>query len=502
MNLQDDTGGLIRRARPDTTPKEPSLDIDEAVREGYRFRRRKVALVGGAATAGVAAVAAVLALSLNTFAPAEETERGPELPVGGPFDFDPSLAGYPSPTSATWDDVQWDLDSAARSAFGDLAVDAGFLEADALAYERPSEAAIADAMEQWGVDRDEALSELGYQDLPLQFMPWHATGNSGQVYLRGYLARDGDEEAERSSFAITAMQPGGWTAEPGPTGDVAFPQHLISDEASWTDAAPEFTKDELDDGRILMIADHGCALEAAVVYPNGSALRSSWDLDCAGQGRAMSIEDLRAAMLAMPQFDYDTSELAPIGDLLDVPPGWAPDEAWEDAAADDSQATFDAATAVIAAVHPGVELLASQPSQMHFADDAVRRGYAADYSMPFTDAEDHPVHVAVRYHLPGGWLPGLPPERTNAEPYLLDCAGDKDDVCETTEVDGRTVATRTFGIGESRSYWVLVYDPAGWAVAFDTSYAGTIEGYGLEEIIALAASLPAPVYDPAAYERD
>jgi hypothetical protein len=48
----------------------------------------------------------------------------------------------------------------------------------------------------------------------------------------------------------------------------------------------------------------------------------------------------------------------------------------------------------------------------------------------------------------------------------------------------------------------MVYDPAGWAVAFETGFKGTIEGFTFEEIIELAASLPAPVYDPAEYERD
>lgn len=500
MNLQDETGTIIRRARPDTTPKEAALDIDAVVRDGYRSRRRGFAAVGAAATAGVAAVAAVLALSLGGPAPLDETVE--PLPAGDPFGFDPAQAGYPGPASEERDPVRAELDAAMRSAFGDLAVGAGFLDAAALDYEPPTEEEVTAAMEEWGIGYDDALSELGYQNEPLQAMPWSTPGNGGQVYLRGYIARDGDEEAERSSFAITAVQPGGWTAEPGPTGDVAFPQHLISDEASWTDQAPEFTKDELEDGRTLLIADHGCALEAAVVYPNGSALRSSWDLDCSGQGRVMDVEDLRAAMLAMPQFEYDTSELRPLDDLLEIPRGWEWDEEWENAAAGDSQTTFNLVAEALSASGHNVELLASQPSQGHSETDLVRRTYAADYYMPFTDDAGNQVYVAVRYYLPGGWLPGLPPEGTNGEPYLLDCDGDKDDVCEETEVDGRTVATRTFGIGEAHSYWVVVYDPAGWAVAFETSYEGAVEGFAFEDIIELAASLPAPIYDPAEYERD
>lgn len=31
---------------------------------------------------------------------------------------------------------------------------------------------------------------------------------------------------------------------------------------------------------------------------------------------------------------------------------------------------------------------------------------------------------------------------------------------------------------------------------------GMVDGYGLEELTALAAALPAPVYDPAEFESD
>jgi hypothetical protein len=504
MNLRDETGTLFRQARPDTTPKDAALDIDAVMRDGYRARRRGFAVIGGAASAGVAAVAAVLALSLGVTAPVGEPDR--EIPAAEPFDFDPAHAGYPGPLyQGTLDDPRRELDPAAKAAFGDLAVEGGFLEAGALDYERPSDEAIAAVMEEQDIDYDEALSELHYQDLALQFTPWNSPGNGGQVYLRGYVARDGDEEAERSAFTITAMLPGGWTAEPGPTGDHAFPQHLISDEASWTDGAPQFTEEELDDGRTLFIADHGCALEAAVLYPNGSALRSSWDLDCDGQDRELSVEDLREGMLAMPQVEYDTSELRPIGELLDFPPGWAWDEEWEGAAAADARASFEAAVGVLDAAHPGIGAQSADANQGSFGEQLARRTYAGYYVMPFSDVSGHPVHLSVNYYLPGGWLPGLPPEGSSAELYLLDCGGPgdgKDDVCETTEVDGRTVTTRSFGIGEHQSYWTVVYDPAGWAVEVSTSFEGPIEGYDLDHVVELAASLPAPVYDQAEYERD
>jgi hypothetical protein len=89
--------------------------------------------------------------------------------------------------------------------------------------------------------------------------------------------------------------------------------------------------------------------------------------------------------------------------------------------------------------------------------------------------------------------------------YLLDCGGPADvtnDVCEETEVDGRTVATRTSGPGEEAvSTQVVVFDPSGWAVSLGTLAEGDLDGYALDDLVALATSLPAPVYDPAEYER-
>ncbi|MEU5871076.1 hypothetical protein AB0A73_05875 [Glycomyces sp. NPDC047369] len=493
MDQHDDTAVLLRQARPDTGAEDAPLDLDAVVRAGYRARRHSRAVLGGA-TAGVAGLAAVLVLSLGGL-PGRQ-----EFPAGTPLGFDPATAGYLGPAADTWDRRQPDLDEALRDAFGDLAVDSGFLDEDRLDYDRPSDDEIRGAMDE-GTGYYSALGELGYHGLPLQFGPWTDTGNSGQVYLRGLISRDGDEEAERSSFTVNALAPGGWTADPGPTGDVAFPQHLISDEASWTGDAPEFTTEELDDGRTLMVADHGCALEAAVVYPNGSALRSSWDLDCEGQGREMDVEDLKDAMLAMPQIEYDTSELVPVDELLDVPPGWPRDEAWPAGAAGDVQATMDGAADAIGALHPGVHVLDAAAGQRGDVGAPVVRVFDGAFALPLVDAADIPVTANVTYFLPGGWLPGLPPETTSPEPYLLDCAGDKDDVCEETEVDGRTVATSVFGVYDSHSYEVVVFDPAGWAVSFTTSFEGELDGYGYEDLIALAAALPAPVYDPAEYDR-
>ncbi|RRS00422.1 hypothetical protein [Glycomyces terrestris] len=501
MEPQDDTGALLRQARPDATPREAPLDLDSILRGGYRARRRHRALIGGAATAGVAAVAAVLAFSVGVFGLGDAPERRQEFPPGDPLGFDPAQAGYPGPAPDVWDERQPALDEALRSAFGDLAVDGGFLDADALDYERPADEEVQDRMDE-GMGYYAALAELGYRDLPLQFGPWSSEATEAQVHLLGYVAGAGD--GAPAVFEINALAPGGWTAEPGPTGTEAFPRHLISDEPSWTGEAPEFSTEELDDGRTLMVADHGCALDAAVVYPNGSALRSSWDLGCPdGAARELSVADLTEAMLAMPQIEYDTSALAPVGDVLDVPDGWPWDEGWEAEAAGDAAATFDAATNALGEHHPGIELLSSGPSQRGDEGGQVVHAFSGTYRLPYEDEEDIPVTAAVTYFLPGGWLPGLAPEGSGGAPYLVACGhSDKDDTCEEMEVAGRTVVTRTFGVGDSHSYGVLLYDPAGWAVELTSAYAGHVEGATFDDLVETVLSLPAPVYDPAAYAQD
>lgn len=503
MNPQDDVATVFAEARPDDPPPRTALDVKQLMRAGYRARRRNRTAIAGAAVAGACAVAAVLTLSVTGLPGGTEDVERQQFSADEEFGFDPAWAGYPGDQTGEWGVAQPELQEAATAVFGDLAVEGGFLDAERLEEEPPSDAEVETLMEEHGLDYFEARSELGFHNLPLQFEPWTSAGNGGQVRLRGYNATDGDEEALRPAFTVTALQPGGWTAEPGPTGDVEFPQHLISDEASWTNDAPEFTTEDLDDGRTLMVADHGCALEAVVVYPNASALKSTWEVNCEGQGRELTVEQLSTAMLAMPQIEYDTSELQPIAGLVDVPPDWPYSEEWETEAAPDAEASIDAATAVLDGAFPGVELTAFQPNQ---ADPGFsgRRAYAADYRMPFEDASGYPVHAHVRYYLPGGWLPGLPPEGSSPEFYLLDCGGpgdDKDDVCEETEVDGRMVVTRTWGLGDSVSTWVAVYDPAGWAVEFNTSAEGGVDGYAHGDLVALAASLPAPVYDPQEYER-
>lgn len=505
MDPQTEVATVFTQARPDEPTPETALDLKRVMREGYRARRRHRAVVGGSAATGVCAVAAVLALSLTGLPePDTDTDTDTEVPQQFPaadFGFDPALAGYPADTW-DWGVAQPELQEAANDVLGTLAIEAGFLDAAALEYDMPSEDEIQAAMAEYGLGYYGAISELGYHDHPLQFSDWNIPGNGGQVQLRGYIARDGDEEADRPSITVTAMQPGGWIAEPGPTADVAFPQHLIGDEASWSEAVPELTTEDLDDGRTLIVADHGCALEALVVYPNGSALKSTWDVDCEGQGRELTVEQLSAAMLAMPQIEYDTSELRPVTELVEVPAPWPWDEEWETEASADAEASFETATAVIDAAFPGTELTSFQPNQHDYNDYAVRV-YTADYSMPFEDDMGE-VHANVLYYLPGGWLPGLPPEGSSDEAYLLDCGGpndDKPDVCEESEVDGRMVATRTWGLGDNVSTWVAVYDPAGWAVMFETMVVGEIDGYAHEDLVSLAASLPAPVYDPAEYER-
>jgi hypothetical protein len=503
MEDHDDTERLLLRARPDEPAPPSAVDVKQVMRRGYRAQARRNAAIGGASTAGVAAVAAVLALTLTT-------PEGPQsFPAGEGFDFDPATAAYPPvhPVFEEPDPVGRELNTAAKDAFGELAVDAGIFDEDALDYEFPSDEEAQDVMDEQGDDYYAALSELGFNQEQFNFAPRGIDARGGQAYLRAYVALDTNEEAEALAYRISGYQPGGWTAEPGPTGDVAFPQHLISDEASWTEEAPEFTSETLDDGRTIMTADHGCALEAAVVYPNGSALTSWWDLDCHGQGHEMSLEDLTAAMLAMPQIDYDTSELGPV-EFTDMQPGWPSDDAWPAAAAADAESSLVAAIATIEGVYGETERHGGGPVQLEDGTSTVvQRTYTTDVTLPFTDSTDFPISVSVRYYLPGGWLPGLPPEGAGTEPYLIECGGpddDKDDVCEETEIDGRTVATRTFCIGGEHCSWsVAVYDDAGWAVVIESGVdGGAVEGYGLEELTALAASLPAPIYDPAEYETD
>ncbi|MEV3938451.1 hypothetical protein AB0K52_21050 [Glycomyces sp. NPDC049804] len=510
MEHHDHTERLLLQGRPDDPAPPSAVDIKQVMSRGYRAQARRNAAIGGASAAGVAAIAAVLALSLTGLG---DDGRAPDaaqtFPPGEPFDFDPATAAYPPahPLYETADPVGRELNTAAKEAFGELAVDAGIFDADALDYEFPSDEAALEAMEEHRLDYYSALSELGFNQEQFNFEPRSLDAKGGQASLRAYFALDSDEEAEHLAYRIAGFQPGGWTAEPGPTGDVAFPQHLISDEAVWTDEAPEFATETLDDGRVLMTADHGCALEAAVVYPNGSALTSWWDLDCHGHGREMSLEDLSAAMLAMPQIDYDTSELAPV-EFLDMPPAWPVDESWPQAADADAQASLDAAVAVIEGVYGETEHNDGSAVGLHTGSgEVVQRTYTADVTMPFNDGLDTPISLNVRYYLPGGWLPGLPPEGAGTGPYLIDCGApgdDKDDQCAQSELDGRTVATRTWCIGDEHCSWFIgVFDESGWAVVIETGVdGGTVEGYGLEALTELATALPAPVYDPADYGTD
>jgi hypothetical protein len=310
MDQYDRTRSAFERGRPAGPVPPSAVDIKAVMRHGYRAEARRRAAIGGAVVAGVAALATVLTLSLNTFDPEPDTPPADDAPS-----FDPTTAGYPDLTEFTEPDAAGiALNEASREVFGPLAVEFGFLDEEDLDETPPSEDEVISVMEADGVDYYEALSILDYYGEPLQFLPesWPAAG--GQAYLRGYFASSGSggNDDAQLDFGITALQPGGWTPTAGPTGDVAFPQHLLNDEADWTDEAPVITTEELDDGRILMTADHGCALDVAVAYPNGSALRSHWNLDCQGQGREMSLEDLVDAMLLMPEIDYDTSRLAPV----------------------------------------------------------------------------------------------------------------------------------------------------------------------------------------------
>ena len=117
---------------------------------------------------------------------------------------------------------------------------------------------------------------------------------------------------------------GGWTAEPGPVTEQLFPQHLISDGPYYTDAAPEFTSTELDDGRTLMVADHGCAYDLAVAYRHFPKLQER-ARQAAGtlSGGEQQMLAVARALIGMPRLlilDEPSLGLAPniVDDILDV----------------------------------------------------------------------------------------------------------------------------------------------------------------------------------------
>ena len=521
MNLQDDPGAAFRQAMPDTPPPPAQFDLDKIVRDGYRSRNRHRAVLGGAVTTGVAAVAAVLALSVVGFPGGGEdpngdqaAEQSNDLAMSG-YPYDEHLATEFDEESGEWigqTDELMEVKEAATAAFGQLLVDAGvwddpqnaLSEEDCSVFEESSEE-IAHACEG---------QEAG---LPMSMLSQHP-GNYGQTWLRSYTggAGVGNGEDEDVVFRLEAMLPGGWTAEPGPFTQQVFPQHLISasgdpwyEDADWTD---ELVTTDLDDGRKLITVDHECAFEAAVVYPNGSGLRASWDMGCgeATSEYEISLEDFAAAMTAMPEIDYDTTGLAPVGELLDVPVGWTYDPEWEGSPEAETAAenSIEGAAGAIANASPGSQIEGAAALQLGMMDRGaiVTRSFYGEGTLPIETTIDETtgdIGFDLRYYLPGGWLPGQ-----GDDPYLAGCRDDF--TCSTTTDDDGTVwafeeyentvtPTEDEGGGEpftEHQLEVTMFSPDGWAASISTQWTddAAIDADLLGDLL---RAVPAPEYDPA-----
>ncbi|MCD0447204.1 hypothetical protein LO763_26670 [Glycomyces sp. A-F 0318] len=521
MNLQDDPGAVFRNAVPDIEPPPARFDLDRIVQDGYRVRRRHRAVLGGAATTGVAAVAAVLALSAGVI-PGGTTDPADDATSPPPADTeaeDPAMSGYP------YDD-DWgmvlnedgeqrsgsellEVKEAATEAFGELLAGAGVWEdpANPGAEEECSWITVDGGTQ---AEVDACMVSQGGMPLGADQEP----GNYGQTYLRSYQGAE-VEEADlslRTIFEFELALPGGWTAEPGPMNQQVFPQHLIGDGAYFTDEAPELTTERLDDGRTLTVADHGCAAEIAVVYPNGTGLRVTWN-DCLGTDHPLDIEAFTEAALSMPEMDLDTAGLAPVGDLVEVPPGWAYDEdAWADSeeAEDQAHATFEAARAALLEVYPGASLgegNAVSTGQMERGAN-MRRTYSSHGTLPIStviDGTTDDVGLDLRYYLPGGWIPGYS-ETGHWDPHLTVCKEGFE--CTTaTDDDGTVWAFEEFAVTYSPEFegedwepytehqlYVTRYSPEGWAVGAWVQWTDDAP-IDADLISGVLRAMPAPEYD-------
>lgn len=522
MNLQDDPEAVFRKAMPNTAPPPARFDLDLIVQDGYRARRRHRAALGGAATAGVAAVAAVLAFSAGVIPGTTDDADTVNPPAAGGVD-DPAMAGYPWPGEGGFGDpaVADQLTEAGRDVFGDILVDTGLYEASDFAstMSDPSDEEIRNYADETGVSYEEAKTELTYEedDGLLVFTGSTSPGNYGQVQLHSYEARaivPMDEEhgdAARDILRLEAMLPGGWTAEPGPTSEQFFPQHLIDD------ADATFETVDLGDGRTLYTADRGCGIDAAVVYPNGSALRGSWDADCGDGSYPVDFAEFTDALLAMPEIDYDTTGLTAVEEVAEVPAGWLEsDTAWEAWAADGAQETRNRVADVLAELAPGAVIdgayafPVSGPDIYIEPDAVTKHQYGMHGTLPYEttiDTTTGDVAFELGYTLPGGWLPGVN-EPGARGPHLVTCEEKLDFTCAETEVDGRTAITQEMLVrhepnpeqGNTQAwtegiYEVTVFDPEGWAVNVWLQFQGEDFALSLDELTALVAALPAPEYD-------
>ncbi|MFB9662209.1 hypothetical protein ACFQS3_05765 [Glycomyces mayteni] len=509
MNLQDDPGAVLRELMPDRPPAG-AFDLDGIVRDGYRARRRHRAVLAGASATSVAVIAGVLAVSITGLPGVIADPNGPPASETGP---DTALSGYPQPGEEGFGDpdVAQALTEAGRDAFAPLLVDTGLFAASDFetVVNEPSEQEVQDYAAEHAVGLEEAEEALTYvaDNGEFAFGGHMRPGNYGQVQLRSYLASvrtglDEDGSGGRVLLDVEALLPGGWTDEPGPTSEQYFPQHLIDDDAA------AFDRIELDDGRVLYTADDGCEQRAAVMYPNGSGLRATWN-GCDG-GPEVDAERFAEAVEAMPETDFDTADLQGVEEVVDVPPGWlASDDSWRPWAEDGAQSTAVAAGEVLGGLVPGAVLFDPwvtpelDPADPVDEDAVALRRYAMNGTMPVGDDPDVPFDLV--YTLPGGWVPGFG-DADFTGPYLAD--GSRGD-CTETEVEGGGTAyvaqtlvehdaDPEMGIEDpwfAGEYEVTVVDPDGWAVMVRFSFSDPDFALTAEELTAIVAALPAPVYD-------
>lgn len=494
----EDPGNVIGKAMPDTPPPA-RFDLDRIVSDGYRARRRHRVALGGAVTASVmavtAAIAMVVALSPGGASgglDAAESEPVDPEPTETVVD-DPAAAGYP------FSDAWWSLEPTAESREVEEALTEVFAPI------------LTDAGLWGGEEYPEALGVYADQ----------APGNYGQTWLRSYRAERSEEVGGplghlRQVFGVEVLAPGGWTAEPGPVTEQLFPQHLIGDVPYYTDAAPEFTATELDDGRTLMVADHGCAYDLAVAYPNGTGLRVGWDADCEGTPHPVSLEALTDAVLSAPEFDLDTTGLAPVGELLDVPAGWVhdPQRTWEhsEEAVALAEQTYAGAFEAIRELHPGATLDLGIPVMLGSGERGTvkQRSYRSTGTLPFqyedrVDGVTQDLYFELRYYLPGGWIPGCS-EAGDRGPYLTHCRDGAecsmwgDDDGSTWVFKELTESGEAFSeSGQNEPYTEhelegVYFSPDGWAVGIWTGWHGDLP-VDADLLADILRAVPAPDYD-------
>jgi hypothetical protein len=458
----------------------------------------------------------VVGLPIGEADPAEDRTQSADPPAAESIE-DLSMAGYPydhaweSPedpeTNAIIEPEEAQAIGAdATEAFGQLLADAGIWEDPVNTFDS-GECEYYEEIGQSVEDCDDV--ETGLRVSPLQ-----RPGNYGQTYLRSYTGSSAEEMGNelRTTFELEVLWPGGWTAEPGPVTDQLFPQHLISDGAYYTDEAPVFETLTLGDGRTLMYADHGCAYDVAVVYPNRTGLRVMWDVDCdGGEAHPVGLTELTDAALAMPEYEFDTSTLEAVDELVDVPTGWVDDGAWEytERALDDAAASIDGANAALQQLYPGATLDSPSARTLGITGRGLvsTRSYHGNGTLPFETTVDEttgPVSFELRYYLPGGWLPGIN-QFLDRGPYLAGCT--ESATCESwEEPDGTTWASE----GESEAYeprggetWepytdntleLTMFHPDGWAASIYVSWTGDTP-IDADMIGQILVAMPAPVYD-------